>query len=182
MPGVNVPTDFFRYLVLKGLAMFDDVGVRILVPPGAVLSVEYAPPNSGEVWLLYYMSFGDIPADAFAVKCRFMQSKYGGMAFAHECRPMGRDVIDPGCLFFCPLARGYPFEVTIENLTDSPQVFSARLWQLKIAERDMPLVVELYDEFVQSARLRESVERLAEAIQKLAEALRPRGILGMLSV
>jgi hypothetical protein len=169
VPGLNIPTDFFRYLVLKGLAIFDDVGVRASIPPGVRVPVLYEPDRSGEVWLLYYMSFGDIPADAFAVRCRFMQSKYGGMMFEHECRPLGYEVIDPGCIFFCPLVKGYPFEVTIENLTDSPQVFIARLWQLRIAEKDMPKVMELYDEFVQSLRLRQSIERLAQAIEKLLQ-------------
>lgn len=172
MPGVNVPTDFFRYLVLKGLAMFDDVGVRISIPPRTRIHVLYEPDRSGEVWLLYYISFGDIPADTFAIKCRFMASKYGGMVFEHECRPMGYEVIDTGCIFFCPLVKGYPFEVTLENLTDSPQVFKARLWQLRIAEKDMPKVMELYDEYMQSLKLRQAVESLAQSVEKLAALLK----------
>jgi len=171
MPGLNIPTDFFRYLTLKGLATFDDVGVRISLPPGVPVSIEYAPPYEGEVWLLYYMSFGDVPADAFAVMCRFTQSKYGGMVFEHECRPLGYEVIDPGCIFFCPLAKGFPFLVTVENITDTPQVFKARLWQLRIMEKDMPKVVELYEEFVQAKKLRESVRELTSAIKELAQAV-----------
>jgi hypothetical protein len=170
MPGLNIPTDFFRYLVLKGLASFDDVGVRMSLPPGVPVPVEYAPPYEGEVWLLYYMSFGDVPADAFAVRCRFTQSKYGGMMFEHECRPLGYEIIDPGCVFFCPLVKGFPFLVTVENITDTPQVFKARLWQLRIIEKDMPRVMELYDEFVQAKRLRESIQELSRAVRELAQA------------
>ena len=176
MPGLNIPTDFFRYLVQKGLARFDDVGVRVSVPPRVVIPIEYAPPDPEEIWLLYYMSFGDVPADVFAVKCHFENLRYAGYVFEHECRPMGYDVIDPGCMFWCPISRDCPFKVTLENLTDTSQTFVARLWQLRIKEEDMPRVVEAFERYIEGRRpelkaLIDSIEALKKEIEDLSNIL-----------
>jgi len=148
MPGTIIVTDFMRYLIHKGIAIFDDVGARIGIPPYARIPIEYAPPETGTVWMLYYLSFGNIPENVFAIKCKFIRSKYGGMVFEHECRPCSYAVIDTGCPFWCPLTKGFPFEITIENLTDKPQIFDGRIWQLRIPEEKMPLVEEAFDRFI----------------------------------
>jgi len=197
MPGLNVPTDFFRYLTQKGLARLDDVGARISMPPGVPIPIEYGPPDPGEVWLLYYMSFGDIPSDAFAVKCFFENPKYAGYVFEHECRPMGYEVIDSGCVFWCPLVKDCPFKVTVENLTSTPQTFICRLWQLRIKEEDMPKVVEVFERYIEHKypaekalidsieALKKELENLSVALNKLVEVLtrpQPRVDVDPLSV
>jgi len=173
MPGLNIPTDFFRYLVQKGLARFDDVGVRLSIPPRVQIQIEYGPPDPGEVWLLYYMSFGDVPADVFAVKCHFENPRYAGYVFEHECRPMSYDVIDPGCIFWCPLIKDCPFKVTLENLTDTAQTFGARLWQLRVKEEDMLRVIEVFERYIEgryieAKMLMESIEKFKRGVEDLS--------------
>jgi len=173
MPGLNIPTDFFRYLVQKGLARFDDVGVRLSIPPRVQIQIEYRPPDPGEVWLLYYMSFGDVPADVFAVKCHFENPRYAGYVFEHECRPMSYDVIDPGCIFWCPLIKDCPFKVTLENLTDTAQTFGARLWQLRVKEEDMLRVIEVFERYIEgryieAKMLMESIEKFKRGVEDLS--------------
>lgn len=173
MPGLNIPTDFFRYLVQKGLARFDDVGVRLSIPPRVQIQIEYVPPDPGEVWLLYYMSFGDVPADVFAVKCHFENPRYAGYVFEHECRPMSYDVIDPGCIFWCPLIKDCPFKVTLENLTDTAQTFGARLWQLRVKEEDMLRVIEVFERYIEgryieAKMLMESIEKFKRGVEDLS--------------
>jgi hypothetical protein len=149
---MSAPTDFFRYILQRGLAMIDSVGLRLSIPPGATVSVDYAPATTGEVWLVYYMSFGDIPSDTFTLTVRFMQSKYGGRAYYQVFDPLGYDAINVGLILWCPTVKGNPLELKITNLDTATQVFSARLWQLRILERDMPLILSLFDEYVRRAR------------------------------
>jgi len=166
MPGTIITTDFMRYLVQKGIALLDDVGIRASIPPGIKIPIEYAPTETGTVWLLYYLSFGEIRSNVFAIKCKFMKSKYGGMVFEHECRPCDYAVIDTGCPFWCPITKGFPFEVTIENLTNEPQLFVGRLWQLRISEVDMPLLQKLYDRFMGEINVKVDID-LSEVIDQL---------------
>jgi len=173
-PGLNVPTDFFRWAVQAGLARFDDVGVRVSIPPGETIPVEYAPPpppagKEPEVWLLYYISFGDIPADVFAIVCEHRPTM-----FWHECRPCGYEVIDPGCIVWCPIRTKQPYMLTIENLdTVNPQTIKCRLWQLRILESIWPEFKQAYDAYITGSRaLQDKLDELIEVATETLEAMR----------
>lgn len=145
-------SDFIRYLLQKGYAVVDSAGLRLTLPPGGSAIVDHAPTTTGEVWLVYYVSFGDIPSDTFYLAVKFMQSKYGGRVFYQEFNPLGYDAINVGLHLWSPTTRGNPLELTIKNLdTSSSQTFSARFWQLRIAERDMPAIIELFDRYMGKA-------------------------------
>jgi len=145
-------SDFIRYLLQKGYAVADSVGLRLTLPPGDSATVGHAPTTAGEVWLVYYVSFGDIPSNTFYLAVKFMQSKYGGRVFYQEFNPLGYDAISVGLHLWSPTTRGNPLELTIKNLdASSSQTFSARFWQLRILERDMPAVIELFDKYIGKA-------------------------------
>lgn len=173
MPGLNIPTDFFRYIINKGLASFYDVGIRVSIPPRTVVPIEYAPTEYNKVWIVYYLSFGDIPTDVFAIRCKFKSGEFGGV-LDHECRPCGRDVIDPGCILWCPLTKNCPYFITIENLTDEPQVFKARIWELRTTLDKMKIINRLWDAWVgmTSLELLEEVRRLRGKVDELIKALK----------
>lgn len=142
------------------------------IPPGVTVPVSYGPDVQGDVWVLYHLTFGDVAADAFGVKCSFKPAVFGGM-FVHECSPMNYDVIDPGCILWCPLMKGAPYKVEAENLTGTPQTFIGRMWQLNTNVDNMRLISEAYDRFVLGAPvpLAEVLSGVKKVGNKLDKAL-----------
>lgn len=143
MPGLAVVTDFLRYCAHMEMASFNDVEARLSLPPGKPITMQWGPEEESRIWLLYYLSFGDIPADAFAIRCVHTPS-----VFDHECRPCGYEVIDPGCQLWCNVKINAPYVITIENLTDTTQTLVTRLWFLDISYNRIDDLNQAYRDFI----------------------------------
>lgn len=162
-----VITDFMHYIVDKMLGQIDDVGFTLSLPGGMEIPLSHGPDMRGQVYLFYYLSFGEIGYDDWRIVCEHAPS-----CFWHECNPCGSEIVDIGCPFWCYLTHGAKFKLTFENLRDTAKTMRARVWQLRTWERHVPFIHEAFDDYIRQKGLRSEIEALRKSIDNLSEVMR----------
>lgn len=161
-------TDFVQYILDKGWASVDDVGFTLALPGGVSITLPYGPSDPGTVYLFYYLSFGDIGYDDWAITCERAPD-----VFCHICDPAGKEIIDIGCPFWNYLTFGHPFKVTLENLRVPPKTFRARIWQLRMSADNVPLVHEALEDYIRGrGQMIAEIRELRTSIDTLIATLR----------